>query len=260
MPNVFKALLRAAKSQFNPSMLGLLLLPFLITLVVSALLLWILWEPISASLQTWMIAFDPIRWLVKLTSSWGWDALSGFIVPLTSTVLVMTGAMLIALLFIAAFGMPLVLKFLQREYPDVLPRGDTPWWGSVINAVIAVVVFVLMYAVSMPFWLIPPLFFVLPMLAWGWLNARLMRFDALQVHATVDERKALIRQHRRGFFGLGVAVALLSTIPPLFLIMPVFSALAFAHYALMALQQSRKLHIDAALVVNAPASSSPSAR
>jgi hypothetical protein len=97
----------------------------------------------------------------------------------------------------------------------------------------------------MPLWLIPPLALIVPWLWWGWLTASLMRFDSLVEHADRNERERLIRSDRRAYLLLGLSVALLNYIPPLFLVAPVLSALVFAHYSLSRLRQRRRLELPA---------------
>jgi hypothetical protein len=101
------------------------------------------------------------------------------------------------------------------------------------------VLFVLGYLVTLPLWLIPPLALVVPWLWWSWLTARVMRFDSLVEHATAAERSASISGRRRDYFLLALLVTLLNYVPPLFLVTPVLSALAFAHYSLALLRRQR---------------------
>ena len=72
------------------------------------------------------------------------------------------------------------------------------------------------------------------------LTARLMRFDSLVEHADKSERERLIGSDRRAYLLLGLAVAALNYIPPLFLVAPVLSALVFAHYSLSRLRELRR--------------------
>ncbi|HEY0876953.1 MAG TPA: hypothetical protein VGE10_00740, partial [Zeimonas sp.] len=53
------------------------------------------------------------------------------------------------------------------------------------------------------------------------------------------ERGASNAEHRRSYLLLALLVTLLNYVPPLFLITPVLSALAFAHYSLALLRQRR---------------------
>ncbi|MBN9425424.1 MAG: EI24 domain-containing protein [Burkholderiales bacterium] len=113
--------------------------------------------------------------------------------------------------------------------------------ASLWNALLAVVVFSIGYLLTIPLWLVPPLALVVPWLWWSWLTARAMRFDSLVEHASADERRAVIGTRRREYFVLALLVTALNFIPPLFLITPVLSALAFAHYSLARLREARGL-------------------
>jgi hypothetical protein len=126
--------------------------------------------------------------------------------------------------------------------------------GSVLLAVVAMVV-------SMPLWLVPPLILVLPPLIWGWLTYRVMAYDALAVHASKQERREIFRRHRVTLLGMGVLAGYLGAAPSLVwasgalfaaafvVLVPVaiwiytlvfaFSSLWFTHYVLAALQALR---------------------
>jgi len=78
-----------------------------------------------------------------------------------------------------------------------------------------------------------------PWLWWSWLTARVMRFDSLVEHADARERKAAIASRRAEYFVLALLVTALNYVPPLFLITPVLSALAFSHYSLALLREQR---------------------
>ena len=57
---------------------------------------------------------------------------------------------------------------------------------------------------QLPLWLVPPLVLILPPLIWGWLTYRVMAFDVLAEHASADERRALMREHRWPLLAIGV--------------------------------------------------------
>jgi hypothetical protein len=143
--------------------------------------------------------------------------------------------------------MPVVIRHLGNgAYADVERRGSLALAANLWNVFRSLALFVIGYLLTMPLWLIPPLALVVPWLWWGWLTARLMRFDSLVEHADAGEREALIRSDRRHYLLLGLAVALLNYIPPLFLVAPVLSALVFAHYSLSRLRERRTLFAPAA--------------
>ena len=147
-----------------------------------------------------------------------------------------------ALALIAVLAMPVVVRHLGNgAYADVERRGSLALAANLWNVFRSLAVFVIGYLLTVPLWLIPPFALVVPWLWWGWLTARLMRFDSLVEHASSREQEALVRSDRRSYLALGLAVALLNYIPPLFLVAPVLSALVFAHYSLSRLREQRKL-------------------
>jgi len=145
-----------------------------------------------------------------------------------------------AVVLVAVFAMPVVIRFLGGgAYRDVERRGSLALAASVWNALSAGVLFVLGYLATLPLWLIPPLALVVPWLWWSWLTARTMRFDSLAEHASGEERRAAIALQRREYFALALLVGALNYVPPLFLVTPVLSALAFGHYSLALLRERR---------------------
>ena len=146
---------------------------------------------------------------------------------------------------IAVFAMPAVMRFLSaRHYTGVIRCGSLSIWANLLNAIASVAVFAVGYLASLPLWLIPPLALIVPWLWWGWLTARIMRFDSLVEHASSGERDKLITIYRREYFVLGLAVSALNYVPPLFLITPVLSALVFGHFSLARLAEYRLVHPD----------------
>jgi hypothetical protein len=127
---------------------------------------------------------------------------------------------------------------------------------------------------SIPLWFVPPLVLLLPPLIWGWLTYRVLTFDVLAEHASTEERRALMREHRWPLLGMGVVAGYLGAAPsllwavsatmlifaPILIIVSVwvytlvfaFSALWFAHFALSALQHLRAVRDAAAAVVAEP--------
>ncbi len=68
---------------------------------------------------------------------------------------------------------------------------------------------------SVPLWLVPPLVLILPPLIWGWLTYRVMSYDVLAEHASADERRKLMRDHRWPLLAIGVVCGYLGAAPSL---------------------------------------------
>src|SRR5690606_2269788 len=114
---------------------------------------------------------------------------------------------------------------------------------------------------TLPLWLVPPLVLIVPPLIWGWLTYRVMSYDVLADHASVEERRELLRRRRLPLLAMGVATGYLGAAPALLwasaalaivlapVVIPLaiwiytlvfaFSSLRFAHYALAELAAMR---------------------
>jgi hypothetical protein len=168
------------------------------------------------------------------------------------------------LLLIATLSMPGVIKLLTRprgHYASLEARHGGSWYGSLGHSVVTTLVCLVLLAVTLPLWLIPPFFALIPPLLWGWLTYRVMTYDALAVHASAEERRIIVSEARWPLLAIGIVSGLLGSVPtmlwawtvwllPLFPLVAaatiwayafilVFSALWFAHYCLHALERLR---------------------
>ena len=117
--------------------------------------------------------------------------------------------------------------------------GKDSFVAATVNSVLASVLFVLGWLLTLPLWLVPGLSIVLPLLLMAWFNRRTFAYDALSMHATPAEWTALRRDYRQPLFMLGLTMALLAHVPVIGLFVPALAALAFVHMGLEALRCSR---------------------
>lgn len=241
MERAFTALWRGIASQFRPAMLGLLVIPLVVGIVFWVGVAWFAWDPFVAWLRGITFGSEGVmHWIATQAAGLGFDSLPGVVTGTMALLLLLPLPFVTALVIIAVLVMPVVTRHLgQRHYPDVARQGSWSVLASLWNASSSVVIFALGYLLTLPLWLIPPLAFVIPWLWWSWLTARVMRFDALVEHADPQERRTLVARHRRAAFVLAMMLTALNYIPPLFLITPVLSALAFVHFSLAALREHR---------------------
>ena len=263
MPLFLDSFWRAAAYCLHPRVILLSLLPLVIMLAVSAALGYFFWGAAVASIATWLDASSiwavVSGWLVQL----GGGNVRGIIAPLLLVLAVTPLVVVGALLLVALLMTPAVLRLVaERRFPALERRGANSMLGAALwslgNTVLALFALVL----SLPLWLVPPLILIVPPLIWGWLNYRVMSHDALDLHATRDERRTLLRQHRMPLLAIGVICGYLGAAPAVVwasftlfavafpLLLPLglwiytlvfaFSALWFTHYVLAALQALRQ--------------------
>jgi len=239
---LLQSFLRAFFSLLHPRMLALMFWP-----IAAALALWIVlavafWSQAVAAVDAmlrgtpvveWMFAVAP---LAAIAAHLGWILLALLFVPLV---------LITATLIIGVFAMPIMLNHVaERDYSQLARRKGGGASGSVWNTLVAALWFAGLAAVSLPLWLAPPLWPVLPVVLLGYLNYRMFPYDALAEHASSAELEQILGGDRAPLFSLGVAVALVGYVPLLGLFAPLYGALVFIHYGLARLQGLRLTPIE----------------
>ena len=227
------SLLYAFGNLFHPRMLWLMLWPMLLSLAFWVTLAIVLWARTAKALADWLqnallfVRFD----LGDAAMVAAHVVLFLAFVPLVY---------LTALFILSMFGMEKMVDHVaSRSYPDLERRRGGGFAGSVANGVASLAGMAGLALVSVPLWLIPPLWPVIPVAILGWANQRLLRYDALAEHAEPQEREAIFRSLRWRLYLLGVLFALAAYVPVLGLFAPVVFGLAFIHYLLGALRERR---------------------
>ncbi len=190
-------------------------------------------------------------WIVAATFFVTWDAsdialISAKIVTLLALVPLIQ---LTALLILGVFGMPAMVELVSsRRFARLERKRGGSFAGSVWNSVYAVAGLVALGALSLPFWVFPPLWPVIPIVIVGWVNQQVLRYDALAEHADAIETRSIFRAKRGAMYLLGVLLALLAYIPVVGLFAPVLFGLAFIYYLLAELEARRAAPTDGQVV------------
>jgi hypothetical protein len=262
MTNLFDSFVRAVGTAFHPRMLMLTLLPFAIAGVSWLAIFWFGWEYavsfVASALTRWSLSSH----LYSLFGSIGLATAHAVVAPFVVVMLAIPLIVTSVLVLIASIVMPVVLRHLARgRFAALEKRRGGSWYGSLAHSLFVTIVCIVVTVATIPLWIFPPLFAVLPPLLWGWLSYRVMSYDALAEHASSDERRTIVRRHRWSLLIMGVCTGLLGSVPTfiwassmvvivlfpvmavgavwLYIFIFVFSALWFGHYCLHALQQLR---------------------
>jgi hypothetical protein len=232
MSDILLALRRTLASLKHGRVWWYVLLPALVSLLLTSLLAVF---ALGAIVQH-LLGYPPMTWL----SAWGYLWLASLLASLGGWMGILAVGWLLAVLVSSVAIMPLMLKFLAAsEYHDLAPMGKDSFVAGAINSVLASLIFVVAWVVTIPLWLIPGLALLIPLLLMAWLNRRTFAWDALSTHATADEWAALKKRHKGPFFLIGLIMALLAHVPFLGLLVPALTALSFVHYSLEALRRAR---------------------
>ena len=236
MNDVPQALGNAFRSLLHPRMLVLAISPMVLALALWIGLAWLYWDAWSH----WLTAAIAGSGVAQLLPQYALDRLGHYSALLLLLLALAPMVLITALLIAALVEMPLIVSFVaERDYPALERRRGGTVAGSMGNAFVAVLVFAVLWIVTLPLWLTGFLAPLLPALLSAWLNQRLFRYDALSEHASGDELRAVLKANRGRMYLLGLLLALLYYVPLLNLLVPVLSGLAFAHFGLARLTELR---------------------
>jgi len=237
MDAVIAALIGAARSLVHPIILLILLVPMLIALAIWIGLGWAYWDTWTSAIQAAVVNHTTV---IGWAANWDMTRLVSWIAAAIVLAILAPVVILTALLIATLFAMPVLVRHVaQSDYPDLDRRHGGTVIGSIGNALAAILVFALLWIVTLPLWLLGPLAVLLPLLLSAYLNQRLFRYDALSDHADPEEMKRIFEFARGRLFLLGLITGVMYFIPPFSLVAPVFSALAFIHLCLAELARLR---------------------
>jgi hypothetical protein len=242
MERIVAALLKGFASLPHPRMLWLMIWP-----VLAALLIWVVLGALYWSQAATWIDHELHRWPVYewAVSAWPLTLLGTWLAWLFLLFLFVPMVLVTAVLIISVVSMPAMVAHVgARDYPRLARRRGGTLAGSLWNAFASLVLFMFFFAVTLPLWLLPLLWPVLPVVLFGYFNQRVFRYDALAEHATTDEIVEIIRRNRGESFLLGIALALIGHVPLIGLVMPVYGGLVFIHYGLARLGDLRDEPIE----------------
>ena len=262
MRSVFIAFGKALLSQLHFRMLILTILPFVLAIVVWGVLLWLGLQPLIDWLQAWFAGNGIFRTVGDLLGHFGMDTLKVLLVPLAAMWILLPLMILTALVFVGALAMPAIVRHVSdRHYPGLEKRHGGSFAGSLWISLASFIVFAVLWLLTLPLNLVPPLIFIVQPALWGWLTYRVMAYDALAEHASPRERKEIMSRHRWPLLLIGAIAGAMGAAPTLlwlggamavvlfpllagvsiwlYVLVFTFSGLWFQHYCLEALARLR---------------------
>jgi CysZ protein len=233
---ILDSLTQAFKSLFSLRMIWLMVWPVLASLILWGVLAIVFWAPITGWMTQLLSYLHLETWLTGIQPSWVAAGVHALLVLLAFIPLVMFSALLLT----SIFAVPVMLKQVSQSlYPAMERRHGGSIAGSLANAFIGTLVYVGLWIVTLPLWLLGPIAAIVPFIAAGYLNQRLFRYDALSEHADKSELKKVIEDNKAQLWGLGIVLGLVQYVPILNFFAPVFTGLAFVHFCLAKLSLVR---------------------
>lgn len=266
---------RAVLYCLHPRVIALSFLPLTLMASVALVTGYFFWETAIDAVNATLQANDWMARVLGWLDNVGFGSAKAFIAPLAIVVLA-TPLLVVGSLLVVAFLMApaMVTLVSQRRFTTLERKNGGPFLRSVLWSLGSMLVALVVLVVAIPLYFIPPLVLVLPPLIWGWLTYRVMAYDALAAHASIEERRSLMRAHRIPLLGMGVLAGYLGAAPTLlwvsgavllplapFLVVAAlwlytlvfaFSSLWFTHYCLSALQKLRANPLPVELRRNEP--------
>jgi hypothetical protein len=278
---------RAAAYCLHPRVILWSMLPLMLAGGAVFGLGWLYWESsvaaVRATLEQWALVLAAMTWL----DSVGAGALRTLIAPLIVVAVAVPVIVIGSLLLVALAMTPALVDLVaERRFPQLERRRGGGWWRGLVWSLGCSLVALLALVLSLPLWLVPPLVLLLPPLIWGWLTCKVLSYDVLALHASADERRQILHEHRWPLLAMGVVAGYLGAAPsllwavsaatlifaPLLVLVSVwlytlvfaFAACWFAHFALAELQRLREKALPpqaagpaAGEVIDAPAAAAP---
>jgi len=235
MAFIFATLHRAALDLMRPRVLSIVLLPMLLALMLWGGLFWLFGAAWVASLHG--AISGPLAWLGPMLAGWA--------VAIGTTMLL--GLLLLPAIYVTALFitslifMPILLSVVaSRHYPGLGRQYGGSFLGSVGNGLGALVIYLFVWLVTLPFWLLGPFGAALAILLNAWLNQRLFLYDALAEHASKEELATLRAAGGWPLYGMAALLGLLHLVPLFNFFAPIYMGLAFTHYGLASLARLRR--------------------
>ena len=227
---------------FHRRILWLMLWPVLIAVALWGTVVVVFW----AQAVVWL--GEVVReWLQRATFFLTWDATvaAAWTAKLLIVILVVPLIQLTALLILGVFGMPEMVAHVSAvRFPQLARRQGGSFMGSLANGLAAIGGLLLLGVVTAPLWLVPFFWPLLPPALFGWVNQRVLRYDAASEHATAQEMRELFAANRGPLYALGFLLAMAAYVPIVGWFAPVLFALATIHLLLVDLEARRNLPIE----------------
>ena len=224
------AMRRALPILFTARVIGLATLPVLGAALAWTVIAVLAWDPVTARLVHLLGGADDAALWQRITAD------------VVAALMFAAFAIATALAAIAVLTMPVIVKTVAaRHYPNLATRRGGTLAGSTGNAILALLVFVPLWLLTLPLLALPPLYVAASLLLNAWLSQRMFRYDALAEHASADEIAAIVRERRTRLLLLGLALSPLSLVPLVnILVLPIYAGIAFTELCLGELETRRE--------------------
>jgi hypothetical protein len=256
---------RALASQFSRRIMLLSLLPFLLSVALWGALLYAGLQPLIDWVQALFTEHNVFGASAGMLGMLGLGMLKTVAVPLVAMLLLLPLMILTSLLFMGVAAMPAIGRHVgARQFAGLEMKQGGSLLGSLGLSLGSVLLFMVLWILTLPLYFFPPVALVAQVALWGWLTARVMSYDALAEYASFDERRTLMHRHRWPLLAIGMVSGAAGALPGivwiggalisvvlfpflamlsiwLYLVIFIFTGLWFQYFCLQALRDLRDL-------------------
>lgn len=220
---------KAIKDFFNPFILKLALLPFIISLVFWITIFYFFSKDVMTNL------FALIQPYLTIETSWlSWiQAPLEFLAHTFLFIIIMVFFWLLqflTLMLINAFLTPFVVQFIHKQhYSSILIQPDTAFFVSLLFLIISYVIYAMLFLCLLPFYFIPPIWIIGITFLNYWLFSKILLQDVGENIFSQQEFTHTKQIHKNAIRSLIIPLFLLSLIPFVSFFVPLFSSIALTH-------------------------------
>ena len=227
--------LTAFKDILRPKIVGLLLTPFIGSILFWGSLTYFLWGWLT-NLGILLFQTSLIQSMIDLLSSYliiGHDPFVFFTKFFFILAVILPLSLITALIITSIFLVPIVVEELRKtDFPSLVKKSNSIFSGTTATLSISAKYFS-SWIGTLPLWfLFPGANLIVPYLLLSWFNSRLFTWEVMIEISTNTETKEFIQNHFINLWSLGLLTSILYFIPILNFIAPVLTAAAFSRYCL----------------------------
>ena len=236
---LWRAILSSFRDLFEPKILIFLILSPILSLAAWGLIFFLFAWQWVAFLSGWMAESSLFLWATELIGIVDISYLPKVLAIVGIVLLFLPLTYFSTVILISLFGMPVIVRVLRDKYYANIPKVAASGIGSIWNTLFHSLMFLILFSVTLPLWLLPGMQIFLPILLTAAYNRRIFSYDALGDFLPHKEIKSFQKEYKSDLLLLGIFVGALAYMPLASFFMPIMGAVAYTHFCLGHLSQKQ---------------------
>jgi hypothetical protein len=237
------------KDLLSRPMLKIAFLPFLITLMIVYIAFFQIADfgldtlsGASLGLQDGTTASYTGYWIVDFLlkysiTSW----IVSFLIYTIGTFVMFWASLFLAIIIIGFLTPHILLKLQEKHYPSIKLQGYTTTFGSILYLLKSLVIMIILFVVLVPFYFIPLINIIAINLPFYYFFHKMLHFDIGSTLLSKQKHEDLKNKYTFSFRAYTLFLYLLSLIPFVALILPVFYIIYLGHNYMLKIDTKQNL-------------------